>query len=79
MSQLTESWKALNKRHNEINRFFYQTYGGPDVGESYFSEKPVEIAQQSRELFTERITVSDQKKALEDQMTEEEFNECYSV
>lgn len=68
-----QAWKQLNKRHNEINRFFDQVYGGPDVNESYFETRLPEVAQESRELYAERDEIMVKKQALEAEMTEEEF------
>ncbi len=75
MSNLVEQWKGLNTRHNQINRWYGEVYGGPDVSEKDFTERSPSIAKRSRELATERDAIMAEKTSLESRMTEAEFEQ----
>ncbi len=75
VKDLVEQWKALNKRHNEINHWYNEVYGGPDVSERNFAERDPSIAAKSRVLAGELDGIMTAKIGLENKMTDEEFEQ----
>ena len=75
MQNLVEQWKHLNKRHNQINRWYGEVYGGPDVSEKDFAERAPSIAAKSRVLAVELDGIMAAKTSLEAQMTFAEFEQ----
>ena len=75
MSNLVKQWEGLNKRHNAINKWYGQVYGGPDVNEKNFAEQTEPIADASRILAVTLVDIMAQKKFLEGRMTEFEFEQ----
>ncbi len=75
MPNLVAQWKALNTRHNEINRWYGEVYGGPDVDEKDFSEQPYAISSVSRLLENILDDIMAQKSDLLSRMTKTELEQ----
>ncbi len=79
MLNLVTRWKRLNKRHNWINKWYGEVYGGPDVSEKDFAERAPSIAAESRKFAYELDVIMVEKTNLEARMTEEELEQTQTL